>query len=105
MDISNIHNERLIIRLLHQSIMIHRLTRGLEKLGFYSEETYDEIAELVFDLMGCRNMENCDALNDSFLRIYVRFFSQIDSGRLGDRNYTGKSAVDLYRQLKTIRHR
>ncbi|MFZ6010300.1 MAG: hypothetical protein ACOYXT_08110 [Bacteroidota bacterium] len=94
---TNLVDEHFIIRLLKQALIIHRLTDGLEKLGFEASETYDEIGELVFDLM---SYGQPDFRSDHFFNTYVKFLSSIDGKKLKDREFVQDSAIELYRQLK-----
>ncbi|HEY8933992.1 MAG TPA: hypothetical protein VIM65_02180 [Cyclobacteriaceae bacterium] len=96
-------NEQLITRLLQQALTMHRIMDGLGKLGFHNDGTYDEIGGIVFDLMGYRETENSNEWSDSFFDTYLKFLHSIDSRRLNDKGFMQKSAVELYRQLKSIR--
>ncbi|NJM26772.1 MAG: hypothetical protein HC859_16165 [Bacteroidia bacterium] len=92
----------LIIRLLRQSLIIHRITTGIHRLGFISDQTYDEMLELAFELMTADQVRYRDNISNRFFRTYNHFLAGVDTNRLDDVAYLTQNASDLYCQLKMI---
>lgn len=91
--------DSLIIRLLHLALTIHRLTDGLDKLGFYSEDYSLEVVNIVYDVMG--RPQKLDDGGKWFFTTYADFLENIDSSQLGDWEFARSCAMELYGRFIT----
>lgn len=96
---SILHNpayyDAFVTELIEQDLKIFRIRRGLEHLGFFSEEFYTSLPEMVFNLMGYAPESHEEAFN-----LYFDFLEQLEATQLSDKHFIKQYAKEIYEKLR-----
>lgn len=88
------HYDAFVTELIEQDLRIFKIRRGLEQLGFFSEEFYTSLPEMVFNLLGYTQENHEKAFN-----LYFDFLEQLQSAQLSDKQKIKQSALEIYKKL------
>lgn len=86
--------DAFVTELIEQDLRIFRIRRGLEQLGFFSEEFYTNLPEMVFNLLGYAQESHEKAFN-----LYFDALEQLENTQLADKDFVKYSAKEIYAKL------